>query len=241
MRIVPIWVMLPGLSIQFWAEENLGRLASYIGKPLCTDKLTAHCDRVSYARVLIKIDVTQPLPDVLPVIKADGNIWNQEGEYEWKPMFCQECNQYGHTTKNCQRKKPQQVQSEKKQNKKKKKEKWEWKAKVVEPIDTAIPKQMNPPETPSVEKPAEEAQDVQIQMQQSNRGKQVVVHHGSKKKNGHHIHMQDIAKRNQFAPLRIFERAQPEQDQSGIRDNQLVDKGLKANKTPPPLSSALGT
>ncbi|OIT35019.1 hypothetical protein A4A49_03017 [Nicotiana attenuata] len=232
LRLVPIWVIVPGLPIQFWAEENLGRLVSYIEQPLCTDKLTAHYDRVSYARVLIEVDVTQPLPDVLPVIMADGNIWNQDVEYELKPMFCQECNQFGHTTEKYRRKQPQ-VQPEKNQNKKKKKEKWEWKTKAVEPSDTVettsvAPENTKSPEIPSVDKTAEETQEVQIQIHLSNRGKQVVVHHRSKKKGGHHIDIQDIARRNQFAPLRILERAQPEQDQTIIRVEQLTYAGVEA-------------
>ncbi|XP_070016952.1 uncharacterized protein LOC142164345 [Nicotiana tabacum] len=118
MRVVPIWVMFPGLPVQFWAEENLGRLESYTGKPLCTDKLTAHVDRVSYARVLIEVDITQPLPDVLPVIMAEGKIWEQNVEYEWKPTFCQNCNLFGHMTEKCPQKQAQQAMKETEQEKK---------------------------------------------------------------------------------------------------------------------------
>ncbi|XP_019248632.1 PREDICTED: uncharacterized protein LOC109227894 [Nicotiana attenuata] len=96
MRAMPMWVTLPGLPIQCWAEENLGRIASCLGKPICTDKLTANCERVSYARVLIEMDITQPFPDDLHLELSDGKVRVQTTEYEWIPKFCQECNQFGH-------------------------------------------------------------------------------------------------------------------------------------------------
>ncbi|XP_019239612.1 PREDICTED: uncharacterized protein LOC109219599 [Nicotiana attenuata] len=238
-RVVPIWVMFPGLPVQLWAKENLGRLACYIGKPLCTDTLTAHVDRISYARVLIEVDITQPLPDVLLVIVAEGKIWEQNVEYEWKPTFCQDCNQFGHMTEKCQQKQPEQEQQGKKQNKRKKKEKWEWKTKAVElkdKVEVATTKTTKDPETNKPEEsPAANSEvtppEIQIQLQLSNKGKQVVVYHGSKKKDGKHIDAQEIARRNQFAPLRILEKVIAEPD--GIED-QLVDKGTKTSKPPPP-------
>ncbi|XP_070019439.1 uncharacterized protein [Nicotiana sylvestris] len=63
LRLVPLWVSFPKLPLQCWTEENLGRLASYLGRPICTDKLTATGDTISYARVLIEMDITQQLPE----------------------------------------------------------------------------------------------------------------------------------------------------------------------------------
>ncbi|XP_019234070.1 PREDICTED: uncharacterized protein LOC109214587 [Nicotiana attenuata] len=101
MRVMPMWVTLPGLPIQCWAEENLGRIASCLGKPICTDKLTANCERVSYARVLIEMDITQPFSDELHLELSDGKVRVQTVEYEWIPKFCQECNQFGHLNGEC--------------------------------------------------------------------------------------------------------------------------------------------
>nr|XP_016453332.1 PREDICTED: uncharacterized protein LOC107777718 [Nicotiana tabacum] len=84
MRIAPIWVNLLELPIQCWAEENLGRIASLLGKSICTDKLTAQCERVSYARVLIEMDITQPLPDEVLIEKPYGSSWMQRVDFEWK-------------------------------------------------------------------------------------------------------------------------------------------------------------
>ncbi|OIT40527.1 hypothetical protein A4A49_04466 [Nicotiana attenuata] len=95
MRIVPIWINLPGLPIQCWAEENLGRIASLLGKPICTDRLTAECERVSYARILVEMDTTQPMPDDF-CVETPNRSWMQRVEFEWKPKFCIDCNEFGH-------------------------------------------------------------------------------------------------------------------------------------------------
>lgn len=79
----------------------MSRLASYLGRPICTNKLTAKGDRISYARILIEMDLTQPLPDTVTIEKSDGDIWNQDIEYEWRPKFCQNNAQFGLYTEEC--------------------------------------------------------------------------------------------------------------------------------------------
>lgn len=81
-RIVPTWVILPGLPIQYWTTENLGRITSYLGKPICTDKLTAQGDRISYARILVDIDISQPLPEYVLIEDEKGGYKEQRLEYE---------------------------------------------------------------------------------------------------------------------------------------------------------------
>ncbi|XP_070045916.1 uncharacterized protein LOC142164083 [Nicotiana tabacum] len=94
--------VVKGLPIQCWIEKKLGRIASLLGKPICTDKLTVRCERISYARVLIEMDITQPFPDELSIEKADGSIWEQKADFEWKPKFCMDCDQFGHNTDACE-------------------------------------------------------------------------------------------------------------------------------------------
>ncbi|XP_019252654.1 PREDICTED: uncharacterized protein LOC109231445 [Nicotiana attenuata] len=151
MRIVPIWINLPGLPIQCWAEENLGRIASLLGKPICTDRLTAECERVSYARVLVDMDITQPLPNEI-CIETPDRSWMQSVEYEWKPSFCLDCNKFGHDTGECQ-----QAQQEEEQMKHKRKRKnrvrkeWKPKAATQEITSTTNLQQDNHTGEPTVE------------------------------------------------------------------------------------------
>ncbi|XP_070039769.1 uncharacterized protein [Nicotiana tomentosiformis] len=102
-RIVLTWVLLPGLPIQYWATENLGRIASYLGKPVCANKLTTQGDRISYARILVYIDISQPLPEYVLIEDEKGGYKEQRLEYEWKPSYCQDCLQIGHNTGNCKK------------------------------------------------------------------------------------------------------------------------------------------
>ncbi|XP_019235772.1 PREDICTED: uncharacterized protein LOC109216098 [Nicotiana attenuata] len=76
-RTMPIWVIFPGLPIQFWTKENLGCLANYLGKPIRLDKLTTDGDRISYARMFIEMDISQELPDTILIKEADANIENK--------------------------------------------------------------------------------------------------------------------------------------------------------------------
>jgi hypothetical protein len=62
LRTLPIWVKLPQLPLHLWGIQSLSKIGSAIGKPLVTDECTAHKLRVSYARMLVEIDVTQDLP-----------------------------------------------------------------------------------------------------------------------------------------------------------------------------------
>ncbi|XP_075076443.1 uncharacterized protein LOC142163087 [Nicotiana tabacum] len=100
-RTIPIRVIFPGLPIQFWTQENLGRIANYLGKSICSDRLTTEGERVSYARMLVEMDVSQELPDIMLIEKEDGHYREQSLEYEWKPAFCEECCQVGHHDEKC--------------------------------------------------------------------------------------------------------------------------------------------
>lgn len=100
-RTVPIWVIFQGLPIQYWTKENLGYITSYLGKPICSDKLTAQGDRIFYARMLVEMDISQELPDKMFIEEADGTYKEQCLEYEWKPSFCEGYFQIGQHTDNC--------------------------------------------------------------------------------------------------------------------------------------------
>lgn len=103
-RKIPIWVIFPGLPIEYWTKENLGRIASYLGKLICSDRLTAEGERISYARMLVEMDVSQDLPyDMLIEEEEEGQYRVQKLEYEWKPVLCEKCCQIGTHEENCKK------------------------------------------------------------------------------------------------------------------------------------------
>ncbi|XP_019235531.1 PREDICTED: uncharacterized protein LOC109215869 [Nicotiana attenuata] len=97
---VPLWVKFPGLPVGYWSPEALGKLASGIGKPLYTDETTVDMERISYARVLIEVDVAQPLPECIELDTPFGTF-QQQVTYDWRPKFCVDCIKFGHDAEDC--------------------------------------------------------------------------------------------------------------------------------------------
>ncbi|XP_047264095.1 uncharacterized protein LOC124896569 [Capsicum annuum] len=99
-RRIPLWVQFPGLPVGYWSTEALSKISSVVGKPLYTDKVTAEMERISYARVLIKTDVSRVLPKNIELIVPIG-AFQQRIKYEWKPKFCHDCLKLSHKDVNC--------------------------------------------------------------------------------------------------------------------------------------------
>ncbi|XP_058741549.1 uncharacterized protein LOC131613926 [Vicia villosa] len=119
LRVLPIWVMFPQFPLYCWGDQSIGKIASAIGKPLMTDECTTKKLRVSYARVLIEVDVTQELRQHITIGNPRGEKMIQQVEYEWKPPFCKSCNKVGHECKQKEdglkkKKEPQRVWERKK-------------------------------------------------------------------------------------------------------------------------------
>ncbi|CAJ2662985.1 unnamed protein product [Trifolium pratense] len=96
LRTLPIWVKLPQLPLHLWGVRSLSKIGSAIGNPIVTDECTANKFRVSYARILVEMDVTQELPTDITIKDSAGNKMKQVVEYEWKPLFCDKCQKMGH-------------------------------------------------------------------------------------------------------------------------------------------------
>lgn len=110
MRVMPIWVTFPSLPLIYWGERSIGKITSAIGRPMMTDECTSKKLRVSYARVLIEVDITTNLKDAINIRDLQGSKILQEVEYEWKPPFCKKCNKVGHNCEKEKTTKPQNTQ-----------------------------------------------------------------------------------------------------------------------------------
>ena len=98
---MPIWVCFPNLPFQCWSPLCLSKLASVIGKPVHTDSPTSSMTRLSYARVLIEIDLFAALPSLIDITLPNGVSKAQEVVYESLPRFCKQCKTLGHSTSAC--------------------------------------------------------------------------------------------------------------------------------------------
>ncbi|XP_028111282.1 uncharacterized protein LOC114309704 [Camellia sinensis] len=97
---IPIWVKLFNVPIEHWDDDGLGRIASAIGEPLYMDRLIAHGDRVSFAKVCVEIGVDSILPTDF-LIKCEGKSIEVRVEYLWKPAKCTKCKVFGHADDRC--------------------------------------------------------------------------------------------------------------------------------------------
>nr|TKS08440.1 hypothetical protein D5086_0000103210 [Populus alba] len=97
MSRVPIWVKFPCLPLCCWSPICLSKIASVIGKPIQCDQLTSNLSRMSYARVLVEIDLLEELRHSVEITLPDGLTLHQKVVYETLPKYCNFCHVLAHT------------------------------------------------------------------------------------------------------------------------------------------------
>ncbi|CAH9083073.1 unnamed protein product [Cuscuta europaea] len=100
---VPIWVKFPNLPMQIWNEDVISEIASRVGVPLTTDRVTQERAISRYARVVIEVDASKPPPPplTLKVRLPNGRFHFQKLIYETFPNYCFHCKGYGHHAFTC--------------------------------------------------------------------------------------------------------------------------------------------
>eukprot|EP00252_Welwitschia_mirabilis_P002186 TRINITY_DN1208_c1_g1_i1.p1 TRINITY_DN1208_c1_g1~~TRINITY_DN1208_c1_g1_i1.p1 ORF type:complete len:109 (+),score=10.27 TRINITY_DN1208_c1_g1_i1:913-1239(+) len=82
----------------------MSKIASVIGKPLCTYGITTRQERLSFARICIEISAKNELLTDILLKGPNGERLEQNVEYEWMPAKCTYCKFFGHKTENCKSK-----------------------------------------------------------------------------------------------------------------------------------------
>lgn len=85
LKLVPIWVQFPQLPLVLWGTTSLGKIASALGKPMYMDECTSKKLRVSFARVMIEVDISKQLRKTLAIKNTNGDKYEQLVIYEWMP------------------------------------------------------------------------------------------------------------------------------------------------------------
>ncbi|CAH9064903.1 unnamed protein product [Cuscuta epithymum] len=88
---VPIWVKFPNLSMRLWKARELGMIASQVGVPITTDKVTQDTVYTHFARVLIEVDISKAPITQFPIVPPSGKEYLQRVTYETFPDFCYHC------------------------------------------------------------------------------------------------------------------------------------------------------
>ncbi|XP_062119031.1 uncharacterized protein LOC133832737 [Humulus lupulus] len=110
-RLVPLWIRLHDLGLQYWGSKCLSALVSTIGKPIMVDKFTRERTRVQFARILVEVELSDNPPRIIHYMNEQGQLVEQGVEYEWLPVKCKKCDGYGHIMTDCLKElMPQSVQ-----------------------------------------------------------------------------------------------------------------------------------
>lgn len=103
---ISIWIRLLELPLEYRKEQNVLNIVGGIGLPLKIDPLSLNLYCGMYARVLVDVDLTQPLPERILVKMID--IENRLDIsffvpvfYELLPKFCINCVAFTHSTDDC--------------------------------------------------------------------------------------------------------------------------------------------
>uniref|UniRef100_A0A803P8U6 DUF4283 domain-containing protein n=1 Tax=Cannabis sativa TaxID=3483 RepID=A0A803P8U6_CANSA len=153
-RLVPLWIRLHDLGLQYWGTKSLSALVSTIGKPIMVDQHTKDRTRLQYARVLVEMEITDAPPRFIPFFNEFGQLQDQNVEYEWLPANCTQCSKFGHTKATCRHDEFVKQKAEKKehqQEKSKQPPKKDSKAKAASTIqqEWVVPKKTIPVATAS--------------------------------------------------------------------------------------------
>ena len=86
--------------MELWNLKGISFIASYIGKPLHVDRMTASRRRISYARVCVEVRGDLNLIDKFAIETNDGKgnttLLDIDVEYQWRPSRCSSCSTFGH-------------------------------------------------------------------------------------------------------------------------------------------------
>ncbi|XP_075075758.1 uncharacterized protein LOC142162812 [Nicotiana tabacum] len=96
LKTILILVKLPNLPLSCWSPIALSKIGSGLGLPLYADDCTTNSTRISYATILVEIDVTRELSNIVKVKDPQGRMFEQALWYDWKPIYCPKCLQIGH-------------------------------------------------------------------------------------------------------------------------------------------------
>lgn len=76
---IPVWVLFPELDPYFWSCSALSKLASKIGKPLFADAFTTSKEKISFAGIMIEVDVSSDLPNHV-ILTSYSFLWEGGAE-----------------------------------------------------------------------------------------------------------------------------------------------------------------
>uniref|UniRef100_A0A7N0TX90 DUF4283 domain-containing protein n=1 Tax=Kalanchoe fedtschenkoi TaxID=63787 RepID=A0A7N0TX90_KALFE len=96
-----VWIRVPGLNPLFFNDGLLRPIGEEIGQYLMADKRTLNMTCPAYARMLVEIDLRQPLVREVYIGSTTGKGDNYEIIYEGRLAYCSKCRMQGHNLAEC--------------------------------------------------------------------------------------------------------------------------------------------
>lgn len=100
LTMIPLWVDLKNVPDNLFSDKGLRFLGDRIGSMQRLHPKTERCVRLDVARLLIVVNLEQPLPNKINLIGLDTVI---QVSYPWLPSRCSVCNEWGHDDKGCEK------------------------------------------------------------------------------------------------------------------------------------------
>lgn len=85
----------------YWSEHLLKNIVGYLGTILKIDIATITKSKLQYARVLVDMNIFEGFPEELYYSNEDDELVSQSVQYEWIPVWCSKCKQFGHNPRDC--------------------------------------------------------------------------------------------------------------------------------------------
>ncbi len=91
----PVWVRLLNLPLHLWVDSILEEVGSSLGAFCYIDKASSNVFHTTYAHILVEIDVSKGLPDIVSMASSLRS-WDILLDYEGIPFYCRKCHKTGH-------------------------------------------------------------------------------------------------------------------------------------------------
>lgn len=92
-----------GTGYQVLGKSCIDKIIRMVGKSLKADRATTNKERLAFTRVLVEISLNHKYPTSILFENEWGKIREQDVEYEWKPMLCPKCKNFGHELHECRK------------------------------------------------------------------------------------------------------------------------------------------
>ncbi|KAG2323139.1 hypothetical protein Bca52824_016352 [Brassica carinata] len=99
---VPLWIDLKGVPDHLFSQNGLTFFGDTIGRTVKLHPSTERCVRLDVARLLVVMNLEEPLPECISVRGSGERI---AVSYPWLPPRCHGCQKWGHNDKNCSKNK----------------------------------------------------------------------------------------------------------------------------------------